>query len=110
VDDLEAIVTEAGKRAQAHRRGSTGQSSRENCVGALRALFKRAKRARLIAEVPTAEISKPARLPSRRRALTEPELAEAVEAVRTCSRDLDLDLLLVEFHLETGPAVKVPST
>lgn len=102
VDDCEAIIVAAGKRAQARRPGSPGRSSRENCVAALRALFKRAKRARLITEDPAAEIGKPSRLPSRRRALTDPELAEAVDAIRTCSRDLDLDLLLTEFHLETG--------
>lgn len=102
VDDCEAIVVEAGKRAQARRPGSIGRSSRENCVAALRALFKRAKRARLVAESPAAELGKPSRLPSRRRALTDDELAEAIEAVRMCSRDLDLDLLLVEFHLESG--------
>jgi integrase/recombinase XerC len=102
VDDLEALVVEAGRRAQVRRPSSTGRSSRENCVAALRALFKRAKRARLIPEDPAAEIVKPRRQPGRRRALTEPELTEAVEAIRMCSTDLDLDSLLTEFHLETG--------
>jgi integrase len=101
-DDCEALVVEAGRRARQRRPSSTGRSSRENCVAALRALFKRAKRARLIGENPAAEVDKPKRQASRRRALTEPELTEAVDAVRTVSRDLELDLLLVEFHLETG--------
>jgi integrase len=71
-------------------------------VAALRALFKRAKRARLILENPAAEIDKPRRLPNRRRSLTDEELTEALEAIRMTSRDLELDLLLARFHLESG--------
>ena len=102
VDDLDAVVLAAAERARAKRPGSDARSPRENCVAALRAVFKRAKRARLILENPATELDKPRRLPNRRRALDDAELAEAIEAVRTTSRDLDLDLLLVRFHLVSG--------
>jgi site-specific recombinase XerD len=102
VDDCEAVVIEAARRAQRQRPGTDARSPKENCVAALRALFKRAKRARLILENPAEEVDKPRRLPNRRRSLTDDELAEAIEAVRTTSRDLDLDLLIVRFHLESG--------
>lgn len=102
VDDCEAVVLAAAQRAQRQRPGTDARSPKENCVAALRALFKRAKRARLILENPAAEVDKPRRHPSRRQSLTDDELAEGIEAVRTTTRDPELDLLLVRFHLESG--------
>lgn len=102
VDDCEAVVLAAAERARAKRPGSDARSPRENCVAALRALFERARRARFVLESPAAEVGKPRRLTSRRRGLGEQELVEVVEAVRTTSRDIELDLLLVRFHLVTG--------
>jgi integrase len=102
VDDCEAVLAAAVRRAQRQRPGSEARSPRENCVAALRALFGRAERARLILHNPAANLDKPRRLPNRRRALSDDELSEAVDAVRTTSRDPDLDLLLVRFHLESG--------
>jgi integrase/recombinase XerC len=49
-----------------------------------------------------AALEKPSRVDGRRRALDQLELEEVFEAVRTTSRDPDLDLLLVRFHLESG--------
>jgi integrase len=71
-------------------------------VAALRALFDRARRAKYVLESPAAELNKPRRLTSRRRGLDERELVEAIEAVRMTSRDIELDLLLVRFHLVSG--------
>jgi integrase/recombinase XerC len=102
VDDCEEVVLAAADRARKRRPDSDARSPRENCVAALRALFERARRARYVLENPAAELNKPRRLTSRRRGLDERELAEAVEAVRTTTRDLELDLLLVEFHLVSG--------
>jgi integrase len=102
VDDCEAVVLAAAERARAKRPGSDARSPRENCVAALRALFERARRAKYMLENPAAEVGKPRRLASRRRALDERELREVVEAVRTTSRDIELDLLLVRFHLISG--------
>jgi integrase len=101
VDDCAAVVAAAARRAQAARPASDGRSSRENCVAALRALFNRAALSGLVAVNPAAAVAKPRRRPSRR-PLERAELEELVDAIRTTSRDPDLDLLLVRFHLESG--------
>jgi integrase len=102
VDDCEAVVVDAVERARRNRPETNGRSSRESCIGALRALFARAERADLVTRSPAAQLEKPRRLPNRRRALDDGELREVIEAVRTTSQDPDLDLLLVRFHLESG--------
>jgi integrase/recombinase XerC len=102
VEDLTAVVDAAAARAQRCRPGSTGRASRESCVAALRALFRRAATAGLILVNPAAALTKPRRVRSRRRALDDHELAEVIDAVRTTSRDPDLDLLVIRFHLESG--------
>jgi integrase len=71
-------------------------------VAALRALFRRAADAGLITFNPAAALMKLRRVRSRRRALDDHELAEVIDAVRTTSRDPDLDLLVVRFRLESG--------
>lgn len=91
VVDLQFMVAEAGRRAQRRRPGSAGRSSQETCVAALRALFNRAHAAGLIATNPAAALTKPRRARSRRRALDDHELSELTEAIRTTSRDPDLD-------------------
>jgi integrase len=96
------VVADVARRARQRRPGSAGRSSQENCVAALRALFNRAHAAGLTAPNPTAALTKPRRTRSRRRALDDHELTELIDAIRTTSRDPDLDLLLVRFHLETG--------
>jgi hypothetical protein len=98
----EDVVVAAAERARKKRPGSDARSPRENCVAALWALFERARRAKYVFESPAAELNKPRRLTSRRRGLDEQELAETIEAVRMTSRDIELDLLLVEFHLVSG--------
>ena len=56
----------------------------------------------LVTANPAAALMKPRRVRSRRRALDDHELAELIDAVRTTSRDPDLDLLVLRFHLESG--------
>lgn len=102
VDDCEAVVADAVARARRNRPGTDGRSARESCIGALRAFFACAERAGLVARSPAVGLEKPRRLPNRRRALGDDELREVVNAVRTTSRDPDLDLLLLRFHLESG--------
>lgn len=102
LQDLTAVVDDAGARAQRCRPDSTGRASRESCVAALRAVFRRATNAGLITVNPAASLTKPRRVRSRRRALDDSELAEVIDAVRTTSRDPDLDLLVIRFHLESG--------
>lgn len=100
--DLHLVLADAVARARKNRPGSTGRSSAETCVAALRAVFRRAHDAGLIRANPAAALPRPRRVRSRRRALSDVELGELVDAVRTTSTDPHLDLLLVRFHLETG--------
>jgi integrase len=102
VADLQTVVDQAVSRARRRRPDSTGRASREASVTALRALFARAAAAGLVPTNPALALTKPRRVRSRRRALTDDEVAELVAAVRTTSDDPDLDLLLVRFHLESG--------
>lgn len=104
--DLAAVVDAAGERAKAHRPDSPGRSSRESCVAALRALYRRAVDAGHATTDPAAALRKPRRSTSRRRALDDGELTELADAIRATRRDPDLDLLLVRFHLETGARVQ----
>ena len=101
-EDCEAVVMDAVERARRNRPGTDRRSSRESCIGALRAVFARAERADLVTRNPAAQLEKPRRLPNRCRALDDGELREVIDAVRTTSQDPDLDLLLVRFHLESG--------
>lgn len=87
VADLAAVTDDAATRAQARRPDSTGRASRESCVTALRALFRRAADAGLITSNPAAALRRPRRARSRRRALDDRELAEVIDAVRTTSND-----------------------
>lgn len=102
VDELMEVADEAARRARARRAGSDGRASRESCVAAMRAVFTRAMKAGHIATNPALNVDKPRRLKNRRRALTPAELDDVWAAVAATTRDPDLDLLLVRFHLESG--------
>ncbi len=102
VDDLVQITEEAARRAAMRRVGSDGRASRESCVAALRAVFGRAHKAGLIASNPALLVTKPRRLENRRRALNQSELDDLWAAVAATTKDPQLDLLLLRFHLESG--------
>lgn len=102
IEDLMGVADEAARRAQTRRAGSSGRASRESCVAAIRAVFTRAHKAGLVPSNPALLVEKPRRLPNRRRALTSAELDDVWAAVTATTRDPDLDLLLVRFHLESG--------
>lgn len=102
VDDLLLVTEEAARRAAIRRAGSDGRASRESCVAALRAVFGRAHKAGLISSNPALLVDKPRRLENRRRALTHAELDDLWAAVAATTKDPDLDLLLLRFHLESG--------
>ena len=102
VEELLTVAEEAASRARARRPGSDGRASRESCVAAMRAIFTRASKAGLVQTNPALLVDKPRRLPNRRRALNEKEVDQVWQAVASTSRDPELDLLLVRFHLESG--------
>jgi integrase len=101
-DDVVAIADEAARRARVRRPGSDGRASRESTIAAVRAIFARAHRAGLVSSNPALLVDKPRRLESRRRALAQTELDELWAAVAATTKDPDLDLLLLRFHLESG--------
>lgn len=102
IEDLMGVAEEAARRARVRRPGSDGRASRESCVAAMRAIFARALKAGLVSSNPALLVDKPRRLPNRRRALSPVELDELWEAVTATTRDPELDLLLLRFHLESG--------
>lgn len=102
VDDLIAVADEAATRAKQRRVGSDGRASRESCVAAMRAVFTRAHKAGLVQTNPALLVDKPRRLPNRRRALNQSELNDLWAAAAATTKDPELDLLLLRFHLESG--------
>lgn len=102
VEDLLSVADEAARRGRLRRAGSDGRASRESCVAAVRAVFTRALKAGLVTSNLALLVDKPRRLPNRRRALNPTELDEVWEAVAATTRDPELDLLLLQFHLESG--------
>jgi integrase len=100
--DLASVVRAAGDRSRASHPDGSGRSAEETCVAALRALCARAVATGHLTTDPAAALAKPRRTRSRRRALDDGEVADLADAVRLTSRDPDLDLLLLRFHLETG--------
>ncbi len=101
-DQIAEVADEAARRARARRPGSDGRASRESAVAAVRAVFNKAHRAGLVPDNPALLVDKPRRLQSRRRALTQRELDDVWAGISATTKDPDLDLLLVRFHLETG--------
>lgn len=101
---LLTFVANVKESAVQRRNGRMGVGAAENCVGAIRAVFKIAVQDRIITTQlnPAAELKKPARPQSRRRALNERELGQVFDVVQTMVRDPNLDTLLVRFFVETG--------
>jgi hypothetical protein len=108
--DLELVVGDAVTRARRRNPDTAARAPRESCVTALRALFTRAHAAGLTGTNPAAALTKPRRTRSRRRAVDPNELTELVDAVRTTSRDPDLDLLSSDSTSRPAPAERAPST
>ena len=102
VDDLMTVAEEAARRAKQRRVGSDGRASRESCIAAMRAVFTRSHKAGLVQTNPALMVDKPRRLPNRRRALNQHELNDLWAAAAATTKDPDLDLLLLRFHLESG--------
>lgn len=101
-DHVAAVAEEAARRARQRRAGSDGRASRESTIAAVRAVFTKAHRAGIVRANPALLVDKPRRLESRRRALSQRELDDVWAAVSATTKDPDLDLLLLRFHLETG--------
>jgi integrase/recombinase XerC len=95
-------VTRDAEATKTVRANSNGTSLAENCVAALRRFMRLAVEAGIRSDNPALLIAKPKRGEERRRALTNSELDDIVTVTATTGRDIELDMLLVRFHLETG--------
>lgn len=100
--DLKQVVVAAKEAAIVRRNSKGGVGAQENCVGALRCVFKEAVAEGLIHEDPAAGINKPRRKPNTRRALSTSELEQVWQVVATGGDDSLLDALVVRTFIETG--------
>jgi integrase/recombinase XerC len=102
--EVEQFVNDVKKNALVRRNSRGGRSAAENCVGALRCLYKHAEKDNLIAEKdnPARKVDKPRRLPSTRRAIADARLAEINEVAATTGDDPELDALILRLHTETA--------
>jgi integrase len=101
---VEQFVADVKANAVVRRNSRGGRSAAENCVGALRCLYKHAEKDNLIAEKdnPARKVDKPRRLPSTRRAIADTRLAEINHIAATTGDDPELDALLLRLHTETA--------
>lgn len=102
--DVVWFIQHAKESAVVRRSSRGGHVAAEHAYAALRCLFRYAVGNRLLTpwDDPTAEVTKPRRLPPNRRAL-QPELVEEiVEVASTTGDDPPLDALLMRTHLETA--------
>jgi integrase len=102
--DIEALQRSAATSAVPRRNGRDGRYAGELVIAAARAVYNRAIADGLIAAgaSPAHRITKPRRLPSTRRALTNDELEDINLAARTSGNDVILDALLLRLHTETA--------
>ena len=101
LNDVAAVVADAVDRAKRKRPTTTGRAPRRPASPHCAPCSPAPPPAGCEPATPPPP-SQPRRARSRRRALDDHELAELISAVRTTSRDPDLDLLVIRFHLESG--------
>ena len=101
---LRSFILQTKKNAVTKPRSNSrfGVSAQESCVSALRRFFKLALEDGYVTRNPMEGVEKPSRLPSRRRAFSDEEVAELYAVTTNGGDDPVLDTLLLRFHLETG--------
>jgi integrase/recombinase XerC len=95
--EIEKLVAYVKANALVRRNSRGGRSAAENCVGALRCLYKHAEK-----DNPARKVDKPRRLPSTRRAIADTRLAEINQVAATTGDDPELDALILRLHTETA--------
>lgn len=79
-----------------------GRSAEETFIRAMRRFLEQARMGKHLTTNPALDVGMPRRQPTRKRALSEDELPQFIDAVISGGNDPELDILLVWFHLETG--------
>jgi len=102
--DVVWFIQHAKETAVVRRSSRGGHHAAEHAYAALRCLFRYAVGNRLLHpwDDPTAEVIKPKRLVSNRRALQSELVEEIVEVASTTGDDPHLDALLMRTHIETA--------
>jgi integrase/recombinase XerC len=100
--ELAALALSAEERALRRANHRSGRHARESAVAAMRRFFTVAARDGLVVRSPAADLALPRRPKSRRRALTDDEIAQLWQITAETGNDPALDLLVFRFHLETG--------
>jgi integrase len=102
--EIEKLVAYVKANVVLRRNSRGGRSAAENCIAALRCLYKHAEKDNLIAEKgnPARKVDKPRRLPSTRRAVADTRLAEINRVAATTGDDPELDAMILRLHTETA--------
>jgi integrase/recombinase XerC len=102
--EIRTLVSDVRDNVVRRRNGRGGVGAAENCIAALRCLYRRAEADGFISEAdnPALKVAKPRRLVSTRRALPDARLAEINEVVASTGDDPALDSLIVRLHTETA--------
>lgn len=79
-----------------------GKGGRENAITALRHLLRYPVADGILARNPAEALTKPKRNEPKRRALSDKEIPEFLDAVAGGGGDPELDVMLCAFHMETG--------
>jgi integrase len=101
---INALIQHPVPSSVPRRNTRGGTSAHEHLVAAIRAIYTHAIADGLLPahHNPAAQVRKPHRPPSNRRALTAAELAEINHVVATTGNDVTLDTLLIRLHTETA--------
>lgn len=109
--DIEALLRILIATAVRRRNHRAGRNTGESLISAARAIYNRAIADGLIESKnsPAHRVTKPRRLPSTRRALTQFELAQIYAATRTSGNDVILDTCYYGYTSRPPPAAAASS-
>jgi hypothetical protein len=103
--EIRTLVSDVRLNVVRRRNGRGGVGAAENCIAALRCLYRRAEADGFLTEAdnPALKVAKPRRLVSTRRALLDARLAEINEVVASTGDDpLDLDEIQIRSRSSAG--------
>ncbi len=102
--ELRQLAEQTKKNALVRRNSRGGRSAAESLIAAARCVYRHAEEDGYIRpdNNPARRVSKPRRLASTRRAISDNHLAEILHVAATTGNDPDLDAMLLRLHIETA--------
>lgn len=102
--DIKRLAEHTRSQITPRRNSRGGRSAVEHLIAALRCLYTHAVADGLLSEAhdPSRRVSKPRRLPTTRRALTDKQMVELNRVAASTGNDPALDALLLRLHTETA--------